>query len=171
MLHLPRTLARLLAMCAFYAAQWKERIVHFLFRGDWRSAELVSGIGLISTGRTKLRLVQFSMLGSPLEITYYVTGFCDVLCGFLVIAAVLWSHGKDGNNRFRSKLNITQFCLWMITAYIYWLGFASAMFQTQAAMWEDHFAAIIVMLIIVTLDFINIAAHADDGKDGSSGHQ
>lgn len=168
---MPRKIAQLLAMCAFYAAQWKERIAHFIFRGDWRTAELVSGIGLISTGRTKIRLTFLLAIDTPLEITYHLTGYLDIICGALVIGAVLWSHGKDGNNSFRSKVNITQLCLWLITAYIYWLGFTSAMFQTQAAMWEDHFAAIVVMLIIVSLDFLNIAAHDEEKKEGNNGNQ
>ena len=164
-----RNIARLLAMCAFYAAQWKERIIIFIFRGDWRTAELVSGIGLLSTGTTKLDLVTEALLHTPLGITYKITGIYDIICGILVIGAVLWSHGKDGNNAFRTKVNISQFCAWAFTAYIYWLGFASAMFQTQEAMWADHFKAIVVMLIIVTLDFINIAAHTEEDKGEHDG--
>jgi hypothetical protein len=161
-------LRKIFYMALFYAAQWKERIEVFVFYGDWRSAELVSGIGLLSTGRTKIRLSSLSMMDTPLQITYSITGVFDIVCGLLVIGAVLWSHGKDSNNQFRSTVNILQFCLWWITAYIYWLGYATAMFQTQKAMWEDHFAAIVVMLIIVMLDFINIAAHSEE-KDGDNG--
>jgi hypothetical protein len=157
MLHLPRTFARLLAMCAFYAAQWKERIVHFLFRGDWRSAELVSGIGIISTGIVKIHLVTEAFLLTPLGIAYRFTGVADIITGVFIIGTVLWSHGKDGNAKARSIVNSVQFCLWLITAYIYWMGYTIHIFDTQAA-FEDHFAAIIVMLIIVILDSVNIAS-------------
>ncbi len=168
--NIPRKCAQLLAMTAFYAAQWKERTLVFIFRGDWRTAELVSGIGLFSTGRTKVALTALSAIDTPLELTYHITGICDMVCAFFVIGAVLWSHGKDGNNRFRGAVNIVQFCLWALTAYIYWLGYSTSMFQTQHAMWQDHFAAIIVMLIVVGLDFINIAAHAGEKEVSSNGN-
>lgn len=166
---LTRNIARLLAMCAFYAAQWKERITIFIFRGDWRTAELICGIGLLSTGETKIDLVTDALWQTPLGITYKLSGICDMAVALLVIGAVFWSHGKEGNIRFRSKVNIAQFCLWLLTAYIYYLGFREEMFHVQAAMWADHFKAIVVMLIVVTLDFLNIAGWLGKSEEEADG--
>lgn len=164
-----RYTARILAMCAFYAAQWKERIIVFVVRGDFRSAELVAGIGMFSTGETKLDLITDALVHTPLGLTYKVTGIFDIVCSLLVIGAVLWSHGKNGNIFFRSVVNLIAFCLWFITACIYWMGFEEKMFAVQQAMWADHFKAILVMLIIHALDLINIAANSGREWEGEHG--
>jgi len=153
-------------------AQWKERVVLLIFRGDWRVSEIVSGLALLSTGRSKLRIVDGLMdWTTPLGITYTVTGYADILCGFAVLVAVMMAQGKTGNARARGVVNIIQLCLWTTTAYIYWLGLVERMFETQIAMWEDHFSAVVVVLTMVVCNFFNLAGIVGLNRKGEQANK